>query len=160
MIPTTGFKEILFCTDFSPNADNAFIYACQMARVSPGAQMTILHVIPDPEAQFWNNYLPELDHFEAQARIDVTREIAERYVMPLNGAIDAEIVILFGKDSAEILTYLQTHPVDLIVMGRQGKSEWGSLFFGNVTEKVSRHADCAVLIVPMSFVEKKQPIQV
>lgn len=154
---SSDFKHILFCTDFSRNADEAFAYAYQAARANPSATLTILHVIPDPEAQFWNTYLPELDNFQEQANKDIKQRIHERYIQPLNGEVTVASEVLVGKDFVEILEYIKENPVDLVVMGRQGKSEWGSLLFGNVSDKISRHADCAVLIVPKSFVEKNNP---
>ena len=45
--------------------------------------------------------------------------------------------------------------VDLIVMGRQGQSSIGKVLFGNVTEKITRKAPCAVLVVPLSLKQKK-----
>jgi nucleotide-binding universal stress UspA family protein len=155
MTLSTRVKTILFCTDFSHNADEAYEYACDIARAHPGAEIVILHVFPDPEAQFWNSYLPEMDDLHQQALKDVEQEIQRRYQHAL-GDIVTHRVVLSGKDYQQILEYANTHPVDLIVIGRQGKSEWGTLLFGNVTEKISRHADCAVLIVPMSYVEKHQ----
>lgn len=155
MKPSHQFKNILYCTDFSPNADCAYQVASQMAQQASEAKMTILHVIPDPEAQFWNTYLPEFDLFEAQARADVKQQIEERYVAPLQGQVETNIAIPFGKDATEILNYLKKHPIDLVVMGRQGKSEWSTLFFGSVTEKVSRHAGCTVMIVPSNALKKE-----
>jgi nucleotide-binding universal stress UspA family protein len=54
-----------------------------------------------------------------------------------------------GRDSLEILDYAQKQNIDLIVMGRHGKSSFQKTFFGNVVEKVVRKASCSVLVVPM-----------
>ena len=37
------------------------------------------------------------------------------------------------------------------VIGRQGRSSVGTVFFGNVTEKVVRKSLCPVLVIPKSF---------
>ena len=39
-------------------------------------------------------------------------------------------------------------------MGRHGRSSLEKMLFGNVTEKVARKAECAVLIIPLSFQAK------
>jgi nucleotide-binding universal stress UspA family protein len=59
-----------------------------------------------------------------------------------------------GKDWQEILTFAKDKEVDLIVMGRQGHSALQKPLFGSVTEKVARKADCAVLVVPLSYQQR------
>jgi len=49
--------------------------------------------------------------------------------------------------AAGILDYLEQNPVDAVVMGTHGRSPLGRFFLGTVTEKVVRHAPCAVLTV-------------
>jgi nucleotide-binding universal stress UspA family protein len=68
--------------------------------------------------------------------------------------VTCEVAVRIGRDYAAILDYAKTQSIDLIVMGRQGHSDWGKILFGNVTEKVTRHADCAVLVIPLSFRDK------
>ena len=56
-----------------------------------------------------------------------------------------------GKDWQEILAFAKEKQIDLIVMGRHGRSALQKTLFGNVTEKITRKADCAVLVVPLSY---------
>jgi nucleotide-binding universal stress UspA family protein len=52
-----------------------------------------------------------------------------------------------GHPAQEILDAARAHRADLIVLGHSGRSgAWGR-FLGTTAEKVSRHAECAVLIV-------------
>ena len=39
----------------------------------------------------------------------------------------------------------------MIILGRHGHSSMGKALFGSVAEKVVRKADCAVLVVPLSY---------
>ena len=80
----------------------------------------------------------------------------------LNGSVSANFNSLadteIGKDWQEILTFAKEKQVDLIVMGRQGHSALQKPLFGSVTEKITRKAECAVLVVPLSYqqrIEKK-----
>jgi nucleotide-binding universal stress UspA family protein len=51
-----------------------------------------------------------------------------------------------GHPAQEILAAARAHQADLIVLGHSGRSgAWGRL--GTTAEKVSRHAECSVLIV-------------
>ena len=49
------FEKILFCTDFSDNADFAFGFVVDIARQNPGRKFYLLHVVPESEAQFWKS---------------------------------------------------------------------------------------------------------
>ena len=68
------FQRILFCTDFSRNADLAFSFALDLARRTPGTLLYLLHVIPEPEAQFWKTYLYEVEEFAPDEDIVVEWE--------------------------------------------------------------------------------------
>ena len=144
-------KRILFCTDFSENADFAFDFAVDSASRRPGSTLYLLHVIPEPEAQFWKTYLYEVDDVDNKARHDIDAKISEKYRPRVPPEVHLEIEVRIGKDSQRILEFAEEKDVDLIVMGRQGRSGFGTVLFGKVTEKIARHAVCPVLIVPMSY---------
>lgn len=152
------FQRILFCTDFSENAEFAFDYALDVAQRRPGSTLFLLHVIPEPDAQFWRTYLYEVEDIDSKARADMEQRIRESYLERVPEGIQVKVEIRVGKDYAQILDFAKENDIELIIMGRQGDSNWSTVLFGNVTEKVARHADCAVLIIPLSF-EKKAPVE-
>lgn len=147
----TAFQRILFCTDFSENADFAFSFAVDAAVRRPGSELYLLHVIPESEAQFWKTYIYEVEDVDAKAKHDVEEQIEKNYRARLPEGVDIKLEFRVGKDSQEILRTAKEKQIDLIVMGRQGRSSLGKALFGNVTEKVVRRADCAVLVVPLSY---------
>ncbi len=150
------FKRILFCTDFSGNADAAFDFALDEASRSPDSKLFLFHVIPEPEAQFWKTYLYEVDDVDNKARTDIDAKIQKDYISRLPQGMDMEIDIRPGSDHAEILDFANEKKVDLIIIGRHGRSTFGKLFFGNVTEKIVRKANCAVLIIPESSTHEEE----
>ena len=152
---TGAYERILFCTDFSENAEFAFDYALDAAVRRPGSILYLLHVIPEPEAQFWKTYIYEVDDVDQKAKHDIDERIAESYLSRTPESVTIEIAIRVGKDSDAILEFAEEKDVDLIVMGRHGSSSLGKVLFGNVTEKISRKAQCAVLIVPLAMRERK-----
>jgi nucleotide-binding universal stress UspA family protein len=153
--PDVRYERILFCTDFSENADYAFYYALASAERTRYATLHILHVIPEADAQFWRTYLYEVENVDEKARADIDRKISESYLAKIPPQVPTVVMLRVGKAAEQILTYAEEMNADLIVMGRQGAGGLGKQFFGNVTEKIARKADCAVLIIPYSF-EKKQ----
>ena len=150
----TTFQHILFCTDFSENADFAFSFALDAATRRPGCELYLLHVIPETEAQFWKTYIYEVEDVDNKAKRDVDERI-ESYRSRLPEDVTFGVEIRIGKDSQEILTFARDQQIDLIVMGRQGRGALQKALFGNVTEKVVRKADCAVLVVPLSYGRKR-----
>jgi nucleotide-binding universal stress UspA family protein len=145
------FKRILFCTDFSENADFAFRFALDAAQREPDSRLHLLHVVPESEAQFWKSYMYEVDNVDEKARQDIDEHINTSYRSLVPEGLSFQTEFRIGKDSQEILDYAKTHQIDLIVMGRQGQSGLQTALFGNVTEKVCRHAECAVMVIPLAY---------
>ena len=145
------FGRVLFCTDFSENADFAFDFAIDAARRRADCVLFLLHVIPESEAQFWKSYIYEVDGIDEKAKKDIDEVVAERYLKRVPEGLDFRVAMEVGKDSETILSFAKANGIDLIVMGRQGRSGLGKALFGNVTEKIARKAECGVLIIPLSF---------
>ena len=145
------FRKVLFCTDFSTNADFAFDYAVAEAVRWPDCTLYLLHVIPEPDAQFWKTYIYEVDDVDQQAKKDIDARIEQVYLPRVPEGLDFEVVHLIGHDYQRILEFADEKDIDLIVMGRQGRSSLGKWLFGEITEKVTRKARCAVLVIPLSY---------
>ncbi len=148
-LPDSPYKRILFCTDFSANADHAFDLALDAVRRRPGSTLHLLHVIPEPDASFWRTYIYEVEGVDAKARADIDAKIAATYTPRIPPTVEVQVDIRIGKDYLEILQFAAERAIDLIVLGRQGHSSVSELFFGGVTEKVVRKAHCPVLVVPL-----------
>lgn len=145
------FQRILFCTDLSENADFAFRFVVDVAQRRPGSEVILLHVIPEAEAQFWKSYVYEVEDVDNKAKHDLDERIGQAYLTNLPEGIQVQVEYRIGKDWQEILTFAKDKQIDLIVIGRQGHSSLQTALFGKVTEKIVRKADCAVLVVPMSY---------
>ncbi|RJP21790.1 MAG: universal stress protein [Candidatus Omnitrophota bacterium] len=150
------FKRILFCTDFSRNADFAFEFAIEQASRNPDCVLYLLHVIPEPEAQFWRTYIYEVENLDEKAKQDMDAKVAETYLPGIPAGIHYEVEFRIGKDYMQILEFASEKNVDLIIIGRHGQSSFGKVLFGNVTEKVTRHAECPVLVIPLRFEKRTQ----
>ncbi len=154
ILKQSPYQRILFCTDFSPNADFAFDMALDSAQRRPESILYLLHVIPEADAQFWKSYLYEIDDVDEKARKDIDTRIAQVYRPRIPEGVHFEAEVRSGRDYQVILDFAREKNIDLIIMGRQGHSQLEKVLFGNVTEKVARKADCAVLIIPLSFKDK------
>lgn len=153
------YRRILFCTDFSENADFAFDFAVDAAVRRPGCTLYLLHVVPETEAQFWRTYIYEVANVDEQARASIDEKVAQNYRPRVPAGLDFQVEVRVGKDSLAILEFAQEKDVDLIVIGRQGRGQLQKAWFGNVTEKIVRKANCVVLVIPLSFEEKVKKTQ-
>ena len=149
----THVQRILFCTDLSDNADFAFSFALDAALRRPGCELYLLHVIPESEAQFWKTYMYEVEDVDNKAKHDLDQRVREAYIAKLPDGMTLQVEYRIGKDSQEILTFAKEKEIDLIILGRRGHSTLQKPFFGNVTEKVARKANCPVLVIPMTYKE-------
>jgi nucleotide-binding universal stress UspA family protein len=145
------FKTILFCTDFSESADAAFEFALDAAVRRPGSTLYLLHVIHEPDAQFWKSYIAEVDNINADAKKAIDEKIAATYLPRVPQGVQMKLEFRIGPDAATILDFAKSAKADVIVMGRQGHSRMGKTLFGSVAEKIVRKAECAVLVVPLNY---------
>lgn len=150
-LPESRFKRILFCTDFSESADAAFEFALDAAVRRPGATLFLLHVIHEPDAQFWKSYIAEVDNVNAEAKKAIDAKVAAAYLSRIPSGLDVKIEFRIGPDAATILEFAKAVRVDVIVLGRHGHTGVGKTLFGSVAEKIVRKAECAVLVVPLSY---------
>lgn len=152
----TVYKRILFCTDFSKNAEFAFSFAIDAAQRRPGSQLFLLHVLPEAEARFWGTYVSEIDNVDKKAKQMMDEKIEKAYTSSLPSGVDLQIEFRVGKDSQQILEFAKEKEIDLIIIGRHGRSHLQKPFFGNVTEKIVRKANCSVLVVPLSYQKRME----
>ena len=150
-----NFRRILFCSDFSENADFAFGFAVDAAVRNTGSTLYLLHVLPEPDAQFWKTYIYASDADpDAKAKADIDALIARSYLPRLPPGLDFRKIFRIGKAADEILAFAAEEKADLIVIGRQGKGAVRSIFFGDVAARVARNATCPLLIVPLAFARR------
>ena len=144
------YKKVLFCTDFSENADHAFEYAYGIAQRDEGL-LYILHVIPDnPHQAYVEGFLNAegAEKIQRAIREDLDTNYRERYVSNLAEGVSFETVTKSGREAEEILEFAKKEQVDLIVMGTHGRTGMEHVFFGSVAEKVIRHCLIPVLVIP------------
>ena len=149
-------NKILFCTDFSQNALQSFSYAIRATKEIPDAQLVLFHTMPEPDAQFWKGYILDSDDAIAEMKQKIHEKIDAEYRPLLPPDCPMEVVLTTGDAPEEILHYANRENVRMIVLGRQGSGMISQWLMGNVTARVVRKANCPVLVVPFSFIEKQK----
>jgi len=145
-------KKILFPTDFSPAAANAFQYAHSLAGVME-ATIDVVHIFHLPIGDA-SNIPPEyiqkmIDEAEAEAM-----QSLKEFAMPCLGRPTCgKIHAVYGLFTAvEITEWAKQEHYDLIVMGTRGERSALEKFLGSVTTDVMMKAPCPVLAVPAEAV--------
>jgi len=139
---------ILFPTDFSENAQQAFPLTCSLAR-SCGARVVVLYVVPPPlgHDQVLSRQNPD-EFYEGPW-------MALREVKAPDENVRVEYRLADGHAAKEILMVADDIQAGLIVMGTHGRSGLRRLLLGSVAEEVLRGAACPVLAVKRSPVAPK-----
>ena len=150
MIEYPKYKKVLFCTDFSENADYAFDFAYGIAKRDEGL-LYIFHVIPyNPHQAYAESFITNEDLMKVRKAIegDIANNYKEHYEKQIENGIPYEFVTRSGRENEEILTFAKENHVDIIIMGTHGRTGIEHVFFGSVAEKVLRHSPFPVFIIP------------
>jgi nucleotide-binding universal stress UspA family protein len=142
---TDFVNKILWATDFSDEAREAFTYADIFAKTF-GAEILGLHVIPGFSPERYQSAFVVID--ELKKRVDHMRNVAEERFKSFQKAKDVtlEYHIKEGNAAKVIVETAEELEADLIVIGRKGLSAIERLFIGNVANQVLRHSPIPILI--------------
>ena len=153
-------KKILFPTDFSEVATNAFIHALEFAKIVKG-ELVLLHTfeLPVYDNQFFpENYnvifesleLSQFDMFKDE--IPKLRAIAEERNLD---KIKMSHRLMDGNLLYNIKRSIQEDKIDFVVMGTSGATGWEAFFMGTNTGTVLTAVNVPVLCIPLEAKFKK-----
>jgi nucleotide-binding universal stress UspA family protein len=147
-------KKILFPTDFSEVANNAFIHALHFAK-TVNAELLLLHTfeLPIVDNQFTpDNYYTIFDSMQL-AQFDLFKEeIPKLHALAQKEKLDHIKLSHKLMDGDLIYTIKETikeEKIDFVVMGTSGSTGWESFFIGSNTGAVLTRVDVPVLSVPI-----------
>jgi nucleotide-binding universal stress UspA family protein len=143
-----AIRNILYATDFSPYANQAYFHAVALAE-SYGATLTIVHV--------YNPVVPSsfgVDVGAPPPAVDPTADEEHwrgqlEQIRPVNPRLAVRHALLTGDPAEAILRHAEATQADLVVMGTHGRTGLARLLMGSVAERVLRGAPCSVLVVKM-----------
>ncbi|MCL9818047.1 universal stress protein [Natronocalculus amylovorans] len=130
------FRDIMFATDFSENANQAFE---QVKRIRNATQkVTLLHILPRYEL----GEDADRARKEAKDKLQSHAETLEQW------NIETKIIIREGEPITEILAVEEEVSPTLTVIGSRGKSRLRRLLLGGTSERIVGRAKGNVLLVP------------
>lgn len=145
---TLKYKKILVAVDGSKEAEWAFKKAIEVAKRNE-AKMIIAHIIDTRTFATVEAY----DRTIAERAELFAKELMENYKNDaINaGVADVEYVIDYGSPKVKIPKDIaKKYEVDLIMCGATGLNAVERFIIGSVSESITRHARCDVLVVRSS----------
>lgn len=136
------FKKILVPVDGSVYANKAIDYACDIANKFK-SELTFICIVPPPII------------FGAEAGIIDFKPLENAGKTILNSSSKLAAIKGFkpilrletGQAADKIIQIAKDEEFELIIIGSRGMSAVKSFLLGSVSDKVSHHASCPVLIV-------------
>ena len=139
-----GFSKILVPLDFSDSAEE--ILGAALRVLAADGTLTLLHVV---------EWLPAVTEgtfgiYPHRKDIEKIKELSQAKLAEMvrkhpDESVDS--LVREGRAAQVILETIGEHEPELVVMGTHGRSKLDHLLIGSVTERVIRHAPCAVLTV-------------
>lgn len=155
-------KRILFPTDFSEIATNAFIHALQFAKVMQ-AEIIVLHsheLLAFDEQFFHENYSMIYDSAELSQFDMFKEEVPKLHKMAeeLNAdQIKMTHRLMEGKLVDNVKKSIVEDKIDFVVMGTSGITSWDAFFVGSNSGSVLIGIEVPMLCVPLGA--KHRPIK-
>ncbi len=161
-------KRILVAVDRSEKNNSVFDSAVTLAKAT-GATLMLLHVLSDNESGYpalpTYAYYPMIDDrdFEVYREklaeykkwgLDFLQNLTEKAT---EAGVDSEYTQLTGNPGRIICELADTWEADLIMVGSRGLKGIKEMFLGSVSNYVTHHTPCSVLIVRSEISEQQAP---
>ncbi len=147
----SNYENILFCTDYSEDAEIALVHALDLAQ-RHGARLHVLHVLQSnlrysPTETSETAPPGEVTFASPEVVAKAAEQLKARYQDRLRGLENVAWVVRPGTAYVEILRYVREHPMDLIVMGTAGASAHEQTHYGSTLEQVAKRAPCHIMAI-------------
>lgn len=142
------FSRILVAVDGSPFAERALAQAVDLSKKYE-AKLVIVHVVlrrfyavtPSEAGVLATTVFVKEMESEGKKIIAKAEEVVKA------AGVEYECKLVQGVPADEIVRLAQTEKIDLIVMGSRGLTEVRAFLLGSVSDKVTHHAKCPILVV-------------
>ena len=151
------FSRILVPVDFSEFTDDIISYATEIAQKF-GSAIHLVHVIPNM-GYFapYESYLAAENMVTVQKGVEIeVRQNLEEVAARISG-IPVTRAVLTGVSFVEIVQYVKSENIDLVIMATHGRGGLEHIIIGSVAEKVVRRSPCPVLTIRPAAKQLKVP---
>ena len=141
-----GFKQILFPVDLSEVSAKIVPYVREMAEKFE-AEVHLLFVARILQ-HFTSIYVPHpsINQFEEEMKKGAEKKLQE-FIEEYFKDVPCKARVILGDAAQEVLNYIQSEGIDLVIMGTHGRKGLEHIIFGSVAERVVKHSPVPVLTV-------------
>lgn len=154
------FRNVLVATDGSKRAEQAAMYAIDLAASTSG-ELHVLSVVNEDKPRNAGEIDPEFyEEIEDSPNIDVDEmdlkrkkpemEFANRIVQQAaDKGVEASMMVRVGSPAGEIVAAATELGAEVIVMGSHGRGKVGTALIGSVASGVIHKGEIPVLVIPV-----------
>ncbi len=139
-------KKVLCAIDFGPMTSKIVDYAKTMCSCL-NSKIYLIYVVHslDAIAQFSvpKSYREEYEKQMIDQAKAKAQELKEKFFQDM----DVEFVLKAGKPAKEILSFMDSEKIDMVVIGAINKEDIGEFLFGSVGEKVIKLSKVPVVVI-------------
>jgi nucleotide-binding universal stress UspA family protein len=148
-------RKILVPTDFSENAFNALMYACQVFKYEH-CEIFILHAYADEVYKQAGGVERNILEGLKSSTLDRSAHELEKIAETINDYSPNpnhrfKTLSAFGTLTDEINELVNKENMDIVVMGTRGNTDDRNITFGSNTLQVLKYVQCPVLAIPAGF---------
>ncbi len=143
--PLAKLEKLLLSTDGSEFSEGAVREAIKLAKISSSKLIAMTVIETNPEFEV---FAPQIFEKEEKAARDLLENVK---AMAAKEGVECGIIARHADSPFQaIIDEAEKNQVNMIVMGRRGRTGLKRLLMGSVTAKVIGHSPCDVLVVPRS----------
>ena len=151
-------NKILVAVDYYQTSESVFNAALSLAKTT-GADLMIVHVIGEEEPGFpvipsytYYPVLEDRDYNLYRQRYEEYKQQGIKFLQQKDeeakaAGVRSQFVQLIGNAGRSICDVASTWSADLILVGSRGLKGFKEMFLGSVSNYVTHHAPCSVLII-------------
>jgi nucleotide-binding universal stress UspA family protein len=141
------FNQVLFPVDFSESSEKIVPYVQTIAKIF-NSEIHVLFVARGFD-YFSSIYVPpiSIDQFRKEIIEGAEKRLDEFLDQHFREFPDAKGMVVSGDASEEIINYVKTKGIDLVIMGTHGRKSLNEVIFGSVSDRVVKTSPVPVMVV-------------
>jgi universal stress protein E len=144
--PRESYRKLLIPVDFSPSSLSAIE---QARRIAPGAEISLVHAYEalfEGHLRYASVNEETIQHYQEVAKRDARQKLQELRDEAGLGPGECQLFLVHGNPALRILQYEVERGIDLLVLGKHGKTLLDKMLMGSVTRTVLAECQGDVLV--------------
>ncbi len=142
-VSSLAIRNVAMATDFSPSSERALQHSLAIARHF-GATLHFVHFVRPSQFVYAPEMIPTVDEIASR---DFEQLLATLRTGHRLDGIEFRRWVLEGEVSEVTRKFIESHAIDLLVLGTHGRAGIPRLLLGSVAQEIFHYVRCPVLTV-------------